>query len=177
MIRQYINTLYIRERREEVAQFFQVFILVGDTWNEDVTNPYRLVDLAQIAGTIQYILIGMKREPENIQTLGEMIKDFDLDVKIAEGGQEAIDIIDSCTPDIILLDLMMPRVNGWDVIDHVRKKYSKNEMVIIVVSLLNNKDNIDECYELGVNDYITKPVIKARLTSSIESHLRNLSRN
>lgn len=115
--------------------------------------------------------------PENIQTLGEMIKDFDLDVKIAEGGQEAIDIIDSCTPDIILLDLMMPRVNGWDVIDHVRKKYSKNEMVIIVVSLLNNKDNIDECYEQGVNDYITKPVIKARLTSSIESHLRNLSRN
>lgn len=115
--------------------------------------------------------------PENIQTLGEMIKDFNLDVKIAEGGQEAIDIIDSCTPDIILLDLMMPRVNGWDVIDHVRKKYSKNEMVIIVVSLLNNKDNIDECYELGVNDYITKPVIKARLTSSIESHLRNLSRN
>ena len=83
--------------------------------------------------------------PENIQTLGEMIKDFDLDVKIAEGGQEAINIIDSYTPDIILLDLMMPRVNGWDVIDHVRKKYSKNEMVIIVVSLLNNKDNVDEC--------------------------------
>lgn len=115
--------------------------------------------------------------PENIQTLGEMIKDFDLDVKIAEGGQEAIDIIDSYTPDIILLDLMMPHVNGWDVIDYVRKKYSKNEMVIIVVSLLNNKDNIDECYELGVNDYINKPVIKARLISSIESHLRNLSRN
>lgn len=115
--------------------------------------------------------------PENIQTLGEMIKDFDLDVKIAEGGEEAINIIDSFTPDIILLDLMMPHVNGWDVIDHVREKYSKNEMVIIVVSLLNNKDNIDECYELGVNDYITKPVIKARLTSSIESHLRNLSRN
>lgn len=115
--------------------------------------------------------------PENIQTLGEMIKDFDLDVKIAEGGQDAIDIIDSYTPDIILLDLMMPHVNGWDVIDYVRKKYSKNEMVIIVVSLLNNKDNIDECYELGVNDYIPKPVIKARLTSSIESHLRNLSKN
>ena len=115
--------------------------------------------------------------PENIQNLGEMIKDFDLDVKIAEGGQEAINIIDTYTPDIILLDLMMPRVNGWDVIDHVRKKYSKNEMVIIVVSLLSNKDNIDECYELGANDYIIKPVIKARLISSIESHLRNLNRN
>ena len=115
--------------------------------------------------------------PENIQNLGEMIKDFDLDVKIAEGGQEAIDIIDSYTPDIILLDLMMPRVNGWDVKEHVREKYSKNEMVIIVVSLLNNKDNIDECYDMGINDYITKPVIKARLTSSIESHLKNLNKN
>ena len=115
--------------------------------------------------------------PENIQNLGEMIKDFDLDVKIAEGGQEAIDIIDSYTPDIILLDLMMPRVNGWDVIEHIREKYSKNEMVIIVVSLLNNKDNIDECYNMGINDYITKPVIKARLTSSIESHLKNLNKN
>ena len=115
--------------------------------------------------------------PENIQNLGEMIKDFDLDVKIAEGGQEAIDIIDSYTPDIILLDLMMPRVNGWDVIEHIREKYSKNEMVIIVVSLLNNKDNIDECYDMGINDYITKPVIKARLTSSIESHLKNLNKN
>ena len=114
---------------------------------------------------------------ENIDSLSEMLKDMNLDVKTANGGKEAIEMIDTFTPNIILLDLMMPGVNGWDVIEHVREKYSKNEMVIIVVSLLNNKDNIDECYELGVNDYITKPVIKARLTSSIESHLRNLSRN
>lgn len=125
----------------------------------------------------KYKVLIVDDTPENIQNLGEMIKDFDLDVKIAEGGQEAIDIIDSYTPDIILLDLMMPRVNGWDVIEHVREKYSKNEMVIIVVSLLNNKDNIDECYDMGINDYITKPVIKARLTSSIESHLKNLNKN
>ena len=115
--------------------------------------------------------------PENIQNLGEMIKDFDLNVKIAEGGKEAIDLIDTFTPDIILLDLMMPHVNGWDVIEHVREKYSKNEMVIIVVSLLSNKDNIDECYAMGINDYINKPVIKARLISSIESHLKNLNKN
>ena len=108
---------------------------------------------------------------ENIKTISEMIKDFDIDVKTANGGKEAIDLIDSFKPDVILLDLMMPHVNGWDVIDHVRSKYSKNEMAIIVVSLLSNKDKIDECYEPGVNDYITKPIIKARLTSSLEAHL------
>lgn len=114
---------------------------------------------------------------ENIESLCDMIKGFDVDVKTANGGQAAIDLIDSYVPNIILLDLMMPHVNGWDVINHVREKYSKSEMIIIVVSLLSNKDNIDECYELGVNDYIVKPVIKARLTSSIESHLRNLGNN
>ena len=110
---------------------------------------------------------------ENIKTISEMIKDFDIDVKTANGGKEAIDLIDSFKPDVILLDLMMPHVNGWDVID---SKYSKNEMAIIVVSLLSNKDNIDECYELGVNDYITKPIIKARLTSSLEAHLNSFAR-
>lgn len=111
---------------------------------------------------------------ENIDSILEMIQDFDIDVKTANGGKEAIEQIDTFTPNIILLDLMMPGVNGWDVIDHVREKYDKSQMVIIVVSLLSNKDNIDECYELGVNDYITKPIIKARLVSSLESHLRNL---
>lgn len=110
---------------------------------------------------------------ENIDSLSEMIKDMNVDVKTANGGKEAIEMIDTFTPNIILLDLMMPGVNGWDVIDHVREKYDKTQMVIIVVSLLSNQDNVDECYELGVNDYITKPVLKARLVSLIESYLRN----
>ena len=62
MIRQYIYALDIAERREEVSQLFQVFILVGNTWNKDVAYPYRLVDLAEIAGTIEYVLIAMKRQ-------------------------------------------------------------------------------------------------------------------
>lgn len=62
MIRQYIYALDIAERREEIAQFFQVFILVGNTWNKDVTYPYRFVNLAKIAGTIEYVLIAMKRQ-------------------------------------------------------------------------------------------------------------------
>ena len=85
-------------------------------------------------------------------------------------GMEAVELAASETPDLIVLDLMMPQVNGWDVIKHVRASYDKSEMAIIVVSLLNNKDNIDDCYEMGVNDYICKPIIKAQLVSSVETH-------
>lgn len=111
---------------------------------------------------------------DNVELIVDMLKDFDIDIKTTNSGKEAMELVDSWTPNIILLDLMMPLVNGWDVIDHVRNKYDKSEMVIIVVSLLTNKDNIDECYDLGVNDYIAKPIIKARLTSSVDSHLKNL---
>ena len=114
--------------------------------------------------------------PENVQTLREMIADMDIDIKEASGGKEAIELVETYKPHIILLDLMMPAVNGWDVIEHVRNKYNKNQMVIIVTSLLSNKDNIDECYELGVNDYIVKPVLKARVRSSLESHIANVMR-
>lgn len=111
---------------------------------------------------------------DNVELIVDMLKDFDIDIKTTNSGKEAMELVDSWIPNIILLDLMMPLVNGWDVIDHVRNKYDKSEMVIIVVSLLTNKDNIDECYDLGVNDYISKPIIKARLTSSVDSHLKNL---
>lgn len=114
--------------------------------------------------------------PENVQTLREMIEDMDIEIKEAGGGKEAIELVDTYKPQIIFLDLMMPAVNGWDVIEHVRNKYSKNEMAILVTSLLNNKDNIDECYELGVNDYIAKPLLKARVRSSLESHKSNVMR-
>lgn len=114
--------------------------------------------------------------PENVQTLRDMIEDMNIDIKEANGGKEAIELVDNYKPQVILLDLMMPGVNGWDVIDYVRKKHSKNEMAIVVTSLLNNKDNIDECYELGVNDYISKPLLKARVRSSLESHMANVMR-
>lgn len=103
-----------------------------------------------------------------------MLKGLDVEIQKADGGAKAIELVDSFQPNIILLDLMMPQVNGWDVIKHVRASYDKSEMAIIVVSLLNNKDNIDECYEMGVNDYVAKPIIPGRIISSVETQMRNV---
>ncbi len=112
--------------------------------------------------------------PDNVEAVAGMIKDFGFDVQKAYGGKEAEEKIASFVPDIILLDLMMPETNGWDIIEQVRTKYNKHEMAIIVTSLLSNKDNIDECYEMGVNDYITKPIIETRLKSSVELICRQI---
>lgn len=108
--------------------------------------------------------------PENVEAISNMIEKFNFDVKKALGGDEAIQLVDSFEPNIILLDLMMPGTNGWDVIEYVRSKYEKEKMIIIVTSLLSNHDNIDECYEMGVNDYICKPIIEHRLLNSLETY-------
>lgn len=108
--------------------------------------------------------------PENVEAISDMIEEFNFDVKKALGGDEAIQLVDSFKPNIILLDLMMPGTNGWDVIEYVRSKYEKEKMIIIVTSLLSNHDNIDECYEMGVNDYICKPIIEHRLLNSLETY-------
>ena len=82
---------------------------------------------------------------ENIAQVVDMLSNLDIEIKKAYGGKEAIELVETYKPNIVLLDLMMPEVNGWDVIQHIRAKYDKNEMIIIITSLLNNKDNIDEC--------------------------------
>ena len=62
MIRQDIYALDVGERIEETAQLLQIFILIRDAWNQDMTYPYRLVYIAEISGTIEYVLIAMKRQ-------------------------------------------------------------------------------------------------------------------
>ena len=62
MIRQDIYALDVGERIQETAKLLQIFILIRDAWNQDMTNPYRLVYIAEIAGTIEYVLIAMKRQ-------------------------------------------------------------------------------------------------------------------
>ena len=62
MIRQDIYALDVGERIQETAQLLQIFILIRDAWNQDMTYPYRLVYIAEIAGTIEYVLIAMKRQ-------------------------------------------------------------------------------------------------------------------
>ena len=62
MIRQDIYALNVGERIQKTAQLLQIFILIRDAWNQNMANPYRLVYIAEIAGTIEYVLIAMKRQ-------------------------------------------------------------------------------------------------------------------
>lgn len=113
--------------------------------------------------------------PTNVALIAAIIKKLNAKYETAESGTEAIEKVESFKPNIVLLDLMMPDVDGWDVIRYIRERYTKEQMAIIVTSAITDHDNITECYDLGVNDYVAKPIVPDRLLNTIEIHGKKLS--
>ncbi len=75
--------------------------------------------------------------------------------------------------DLILLDLTMPRKNGYEICRDLRKEYDMNQLPIIVQTLKSNVDDINKALDYGANDYIIKPFSQVELNARIKTHLRN----
>lgn len=76
----------------------------------------------------------------------------------ASGGRQALEIIDREPVDLVLLDIMMPEVDGLEVVRTVRQTRSTRELPIIMVSAKSFSEDVTQCLDLGANDYVTKPV-------------------
>ncbi|MBN1140862.1 MAG: diguanylate cyclase [Deltaproteobacteria bacterium] len=98
-------------------------------------------------------------------------------------GYEALKKIDAEDYDLVLLDIMMPRLSGYDVCRVVRKRYSPFELPIIFLTAKNQAQDIATAFEVGGNDYLAKPVDRTELLARIDTHLalkiavRNAIRN
>lgn len=80
------------------------------------------------------------------------------EVSTAVGGQEAIDVIGEHEYDLVLLDIMMPEVDGFQVLETVRRKYDATELPIIMATAKTESDDIVKALKMGANDYVTKPI-------------------
>ena len=92
------------------------------------------------------------------------------DVVDVNCGEDALRVFDEENGnfDIALLDIMMPGIDGWDIIKAIREKYSKEQMSIIVTSAITDYGTITECQNIGVDDFITKPIMPDLLLNSIQ---------
>ena len=113
--------------------------------------------------------------PTNVALITAIISKLNAKYDKAESGKEALAKIDSFKPNIVLLDLMMPDIDGWEIIKSIRERYSKDEMIIIVTTAITDYENIADCYELGVNDYVSKPILSNRLLNTIQINANKLS--
>ncbi len=95
--------------------------------------------------------------------------------QIVADGELALAAYETLKPDIILLDLNMPIVNGYEVLKTIRTKHQDHRTTIIMITSASDKDDVIACAKLGIQGYIIKPFIPAELNQAIiKYHRANL---
>ncbi len=111
-------------------------------------------------------------EPINLQVLANHLSLQDYAIAQATNGVEVLELIEQgLQPDLILLDVMMPRLTGYEVTQAIRKRFPANELPIILLSAKNQVEDLVAGLEAGANDYLTKPIFKDELLARIRTHL------
>ena len=111
-------------------------------------------------------------EPVNVQALVNFLTLAKYDVVTAADGQEALDLLAgerAC--DIVLLDVMMPKLSGFDVCQRIRERYSPAELPIILLTAKNRVSDLVMGFGVGANDYLTKPFASDELLARVSVHL------
>ena len=97
-------------------------------------------------------------EPNIVMALEYTFKKNNFEVFIARDGQEALDIVKSTFPDMIILDVMMPMVDGYATIEQIRKDKNLKHTKVIFLSAKNKESDIEKGMALGADAYLTKPL-------------------
>lgn len=103
----------------------------------------------------------------SLNMVKKMLARYNFRVVTASDGQETLDAIEKYKPAMLLVDLMMPVLNGYEVIERVRSNPDYASMRIIVVSALNSNDSLVRALNMGADEFITKPIIMERLYDSV----------
>lgn len=104
--------------------------------------------------------------------LGRTLEQLGHEVAFAENGRQALDIIRRQTFDLILLDVEMPELDGYQVLEHLHGDIHLRDVPVIMISALDELDAVVRCIEMGAEDYLHKPInpvlLRARLNASLE---------
>jgi two-component system, sensor histidine kinase and response regulator len=109
--------------------------------------------------------------PKNVQIIALLLRDLKYKIIIAVNGKSAIDLVERARPDIILMDVMMPGMDGFEACQIIKTKPENENIPVIFLTALSEKVNIVKGFDAGGVDYITKPFNKEELISRIKTHL------
>lgn len=109
--------------------------------------------------------------PENLSVLGELLQPI-YHVRAANSGRRALQIANAVPPpDLILLDVMMPEMDGYSVLDELRKNPATRDLPVIFVTAMDGTDDEERGLDCGAVDYITKPIRPAIVLARVRAQL------
>ena len=101
-----------------------------------------------------------------------ILEDDKYDILVATNGEEGVRVAKAERPDLVLLDVVMPGMGGFEALRALRADADLQGMAIMMVTTRSEMDNVMEGYEHGCNEYITKPVDRAELLTKVRSYLQ-----
>ena len=139
-----------------------------------VTNNLEAIrKFAPSDGRSQFQILVVDDDPLNIQVLTERLEMGNYAIAQARSGQEALQVVQSgFRPDLVLLDVMMPRMSGYEVARRLREQFAANEVPIVMLTAKNQLSDLARGLESGANDYLTKPVSREELLARMKTHLQ-----
>ena len=101
--------------------------------------------------------------PKNLQVLGNTLRNRDYNISVATSGEQALSMMDKILPDLILLDVVMPGIDGFQVCKKLKTSEKTKDIPIIFLTAKTQTEDIVKGFELGAVDYVTKPFNKEEL--------------
>ncbi len=110
--------------------------------------------------------------PENVGLLGQMLEAEGYEISTAPNGEIGLEIARSFNPDLILLDIMMPVLDGFDTCQALKKNRDTRDIPVIFISALNDVQDIIKGFGIGGLDYIVKPFRREEVLARVQTHIR-----
>ena len=121
--------------------------------------------------TVDRVLIADDNEA-NRELLEAYLTSLDCVTEVAVDGQETLEKAASFKPDLILLDVMMPKLSGFEVCEKIKSDPELKKIMILMVTALNELGDIERAVQAGTNDFLSKPVNRVELIKRVENMLQ-----
>jgi two-component system, OmpR family, alkaline phosphatase synthesis response regulator PhoP len=109
---------------------------------------------------------------QNLELIQAYLEELEVQTVAAYDGQQAMDCVRQSAPDLILLDVMMPKMSGFEVCKRLKKDPKTSDIPIIMVTALNELGDIERGIDSGTDDFLTKPVNKWELVTRVKTMLK-----
>lgn len=166
LLKQMKTTLNIRSQKNIGSSF--EFELLLEKMHHPVTSAKKAIDFSVLGYKPNILVVDDNRI--NLELVKDCLKGLPINCHLKSSGQAALDFMASNPTDLILMDCQMPQMNGFEATDKLRSQGV--DIPIIAFSANAFQDNIDECYKVGMNDYIVKPFEKQDFLAKILQWLK-----
>lgn len=114
---------------------------------------------------------------KNLQLTAKILKDEEFLISLAQNGKAAIQQLEKYTPDLILLDIMMPEMDGYEVCRRLKSDFTTKHIPVIFITAMTGVEDEKKGYDVGCVDFITKPISPPIVQARVKTHLALYNQN